>query len=324
METEFFTQPRIWNDGNCFYYTKVEVVANNHGVNSFLLTDSASDERNSLGKTSSRFFEIVSNQPTVTSLTVVLVNPFSSWNYDQAQWKSFCLSLVNSMPNLRRVEIQRLYKPLDGFDWPLSILFGCLMKPRITHLSILADGIKRKDSSPLNGFIFEEIGTFKNLRSLTVEGTCKAGGLEPESWATLAKAIQGLKKLRALTLPLKALLHSKDRADRSTDQVIAAIRAHKNLRKHGVVEDIQKSWDALLLIKHCMDERKLDDPPTPSEKSKLPAWVGAMVDCLEKDRFDSFHYFFSKMDPKLYLATTHFKSTGKVQKRPRKRARCSY
>jgi hypothetical protein len=324
---EYFVQPRIWKEGGGFEYVKVEVTVDSIGIRVALLTDSPSEDRSSLGHDSSRFFDILANQPTVTTLAVDMEDPvcIACWEVYPQPWQKFCLLLVKSLPNLQSLELKHLYDQFEDDDWPTSLLLGAMKKTKITRLTMLAGG----DADEMVSLYecFDHVAKFKSLRKLSIETTSESGGLGPTSCAILAKAVKGLKKLEELTLPLKAILETPDDPDEHLDEVMEAVRGHKNLQKNGVSNDIQNSLDALLLIKRCVAERNLDDPPTASEQSELAAWVAAMADCLEKNRFDSFHYFFSQMDPMLYLSSGHFKPSRKAPRKskglPRKRARRS-
>jgi hypothetical protein len=331
---KYFVQPRIWKEGAGFEYVKVQVTADSMGVRVDLLTDSPSNDRSSLGHNSTRFFDILANQPTVTTLAVDMEDDvcIACWEIYPEPWNKFCLLLVKSLPNLQSLELKHLYDQFEDEDWPTSSLLGAMKKSKITSLKMLA-GVADQGVSLFE--CFDHIANFKKLTKLSIETTSDSWGLGLDSCDALARAVKGLKKLQELTVPLKAILENPDDPDEHLEEIMDAVRGHKNLQKNGVSDDIQNSLDALLLIKRCEEERKLEDPPTSSEQSKLAAWVAAMADCLEKDRFVSFHYFFAQVDPLLYLSSRHFKSNrntkskakarpkGRPQGRPRKRARRS-
>jgi hypothetical protein len=329
LEATYFVQPRIWKkEGAGFDYVKLEVHADSKGFIVTLLTDSASDDLHFLGHDSARFFDIVANQPTVTTLAVDVedLGIIDYWERKIA-WKKYCQLLAKSLPNLQSLELKQLHcsnakdiQDPDG-DWPKSMLLESIKKSKLTRFAIVARDV---DGDVSLNECFEHVGKFKSLTNLSVTTTRDSlGGMGPDTCRALARLVKGLKKLEALTLPLEEMILKCFPYKECIDEVMKAVRTHTKLKKNGVSKEMQQSLDALRFVKECVEDRNIQGPPKASQKPELAAWVGAMADCLEKDRFDSFHYFFSQLDPMLYLSSGHFKSNRRTEGRPRKRARRS-
>ncbi|CAB9518475.1 expressed unknown protein [Seminavis robusta] len=224
-------------------------------------------------------------------------------------WTTFCEGIQSALPVFTKLIFCVHFASghsEEKDDWFLSTLIGHMPTQTITEVTVHVRGGVGSVCIPKT---WDALHPLVNVQALNLEASIQLDSLE-----SLASVV---------TISLPRLTKLVFVADMNFglrwDPLIEAVRTKKTLQEVDVEvydtdalpvmctfpfihEIIQRCDLALTEGEPGNPSTAQLQPPTAEDTASLENWLNAMEHCLqERHRFDCFHYFFSKIDPQLYL-----------------------
>ncbi|CAB9518825.1 expressed unknown protein [Seminavis robusta] len=233
---------------------------------------------------------------------------------DQEHWTTFCDGIHSALPAITAlnfgVSIDSGHSG-EKVDWFLSTLFSHMPTQTITEVSMSfwGGGVGSvripKTWDALHPLVHVQEMTLMIQPTVQVETNESLANVFTMSWPRLTKLVF----LADIKFGLR------------WDPVIEAVRTKRTLRNVDVLRyeetDALSTMCTFPFIHSIIQRYHLAltegepgnpstaqlQPPTAENPASLENWLNAMEHCLhERHRFDCFHYFFSQIDPLLYIS----------------------